>query len=155
MPAEVKSAVDDKQSKTTQAVEQAIAQDLPREIGVPVKSATCPQQQNLEVGQVFDCKVEIEQGAFLVRVTVKDAKGHLNFKTKQLLVLSEAEKLLQQSIKKNQGIDIKANCSGKVRVFQKVGDRIDCKLTQPDGKTGTATITVVSEEGKVDAKWKL
>ena len=143
------------QSKATQEVEQAIANDLPREIGVPVKSVECPNQPKLVPDQVFDCKAVIEPGSFLVRVTVKDAKGHLNFKTKRLLVLSEAEKLLQQSIKKSQNIEVKANCGGKVRLFKQVGDRFDCKLTNPDGKSGTATITVVSEEGKVDAKWKL
>ncbi|UBF29751.1 hypothetical protein K9N68_27095 [Kovacikia minuta CCNUW1] len=86
---------------------------------------------------------------------MKDAQGHLNFKTKQLLLLSEAEALLQQSIKKSKGVDVTADCGEKVRLFTKVGDRFDCKLTNPKGKPGTATITVISEEGKVDAKWNL
>jgi hypothetical protein len=154
-PTATQPSPENNSSKTTQEVEQAIANDLPKEIGVPIKSVDCPNQKKLVPDQVFDCKAAIEPGSFLVRVTVKDAKGHLNFKTKRLLVLSEAEKLLQQSIKKSQNIEVKADCGDKVRLFKKVGDRFDCKLSNPSGKIGTATITVVNEEGKVDAKWKL
>jgi len=152
---ETKSSVETGRSKTTQEVEKAITRNLSKEIGVPLKSASCPNQQTLTAGQVFECKAKIEQGSFLVKVTVKDPNGQLNFRTKQLLVLSEAEKLLQQSIKKSKGIDIKADCGDKVRLFTKVGDRFDCKLIDPNGKKGTATITVINEEGKVDAKWRM
>ncbi|WP_421654663.1 DUF4333 domain-containing protein [Leptothermofonsia sp. ETS-13] len=141
--------------KATEQVEQAIAHNLPKEIGVPIQSVSCPDEIALETGKVFDCKAQIPQGNFPVKVTVKDAQGTLNFRTRRILLLSEAETQLQQSIKKREGIDIKANCGGKVKPFKRIGERVQCKLTQSDGKTGTATITVISEEGKVDAKWKL
>ncbi len=141
--------------KAAEQVEQAIAQNLPREIGVPIQSVSCPDGVILEAGKVFDCKAQIPQGNFPIRVTVKDAQGTLNFRTQGILLLSEAETQLQQSIKKREGMDIKADCGDKVKPFKKVGERFQCKLTRPDGKTGTATITVISEEGKVDAKWKL
>lgn len=136
-------------------VEQAIAQNLPKEIGVPIQSVSCPDQVLLAAGTSFDCDAKIAQGRFPVKVTVKDAQGNLNFRTKQILLLSEAETKLQQSIKKSEKLDVKADCGGKVKLFKKVGEKFQCKLKTTDGKTGTATITPISEEGKVDAKWKI
>jgi hypothetical protein len=139
----------------TQRVEQAIAQNLPREIGIPLQSVSCPPQKTLEPGKVFDCHAQIAQGRFPVRVTVKDDTGNLNFKTRQILHLSRAENQLQQSIKQRDKLDVKADCGAKVKLFQKVGETFNCKLKTPTGQVGSATITAISEEGKVDARWKL
>jgi hypothetical protein len=136
-------------------VEQAIAAKLPQKIGVPIKSVSCPNKEVLQPGKVFECKAQIAQGSFPIRITVKDAQGNLNFKTKQILLLPEAETQLQQSVKAHEKVDVKAECGDKIKLFQKVGEQFSCKLVKPDGKTGTATIKVISEEGKVDAKWKL
>lgn len=142
-------------AEATKQVESAIAQNLPKEIGVPLKSVSCPPQEALKPGKVFDCKAQIDQGSFPVRVTVKDDTGSLNFKTKQILRLSAAETQLQQSIKQREKLDVKADCGAKVQLFQKVGEKFNCELKTPTGKAGSATITAISEEGKVDAQWKL
>ncbi len=141
---------------TQTQVEQAIAAYLPKEVGVPLQSVACPPTVKLEVGKVFACNVKIAEGTFPVNVTVKDASGLLTLKTRQILLLPEAEKELQESIKKRDRIDVKANCGNrKVKIPQKIGETFQCKLTGKDGKKGTATLTVTSKEGKVDAKWQI
>lgn len=139
----------------TEQLERAIAQDLPQEIGVPIQSVTCPRQEKLETGKIFTCTAKISPGTFLVEVTVKNSNGQITLKTKQILILTEAQKLLQQSIQQRMGTTVQADCGGKVKLFQKVGEKFQCKLTTASGKKGTATITVTKPEGKVDATWKL
>jgi hypothetical protein len=139
----------------TEQLERAIAQDLPQEIGVPIQSVTCPHQEKLEAGKTFNCTAKISPGTFPVEVTVKNPNGQITLKTKQILILTEAEKLLQQSIQQRTGTTVQADCGGKVKLFQKVGEKFQCKLATASGKKGTATITVTKSEGKVDATWKL
>jgi hypothetical protein len=141
--------------ETTRRLEQAITQYLPQEIGLPIQSVTCPAQTILIPGNVFDCDVKITEGTFPVKVTVKNAEGQVTLKTRQILLLPAAEAKLQQSIKQREGLEMKANCGGKVKIVKKVGETFQCKLTGSSGKTGSATMTVTSREGKVDAKWKI
>ncbi len=141
--------------ETTKRLEQAIAQYLPNELGVPIQSVSCPARSMLIAGNVFDCQAKIAEGSFPVKVTVKNAEGQVTLKTQQILRLSEAEAKLQQSIKQREGREMKANCGGKVKIVKKAGETFQCKLTDSSGKVGTATMTVTSKEGKVDAKWKI
>lgn len=141
--------------ETRKRLELAIAQYLPQELGVPIQSVSCPAPTIVIPGNVFDCKAKITEGTFPVKVTVKNAEGQVTLKTQQILLLSEAEAKLQQSIKQREGREMKANCGGKVKIVKKVGETFQCKLTDSSGKTGTATMTVTSKEGKVDANWKI
>lgn len=143
-------------SEVTTAIEKALTSNLSKQLGVPVKSVTCPSQEKLAAGLSFDCNAEIAEGTFPVNVTMKDTQGRFSLKTRQLVLLARVESLLQDAIKQQNKLDVKANCGdGKVKFFQKVGETFTCKLTNPSGKMGSATVTITSEEGNVDAKWSV
>lgn len=154
--ASVSPTADASKSQVTAAIEKALVSNLSKQLDVPVKSVSCPSQEKISAGLSFDCKAEIAEGTFPVNVTMKDTQGQFSLKTRQIVLLTRVETLLQDAIKQQNKLDVKADCGeGKVKFFQKAGENFTCKLTNPNGKTGSATVTITSEEGNVDAKWSV
>ena len=140
----------------TAAIEKAIVSTLSGKSPSPIKAVNCPDLEKLEGGKTFDCTLTIAEGTFPATVTLKDDSGNFLVKTKNILVRSALENQLVARIKQDNKVDVKAECgSSKVRFFKKVGETFTCKLTQTDGRVGTATITVTSLWGGVDARWSI
>lgn len=136
-------------------LEQILTGELTKQLGgVAIGAVTCPAQAKFTAGTVFDCQAQISNGTFPVTVTIQDDKGNFTFKTKQIAMLPKIESFLQQGIKDKSGVDVKANCGGKVLLIKQSGQTVECKLIDPAGKPGSATVTI-KDENNVDAKWKL
>jgi hypothetical protein len=150
----VQSSPQTQKTEPTKAIESAIAQNLFLQTNIPINAVNCPNQATLEAGSTFDCQVAIAGGTFLTTVTMKPAE-RFSLKTKQLIVLSRVEDLLEQAIKDGKQFEVKVDCGTAVKFFQAPGERFDCKLTEKAGKTGTATFTITDLEGNVDVKWTL
>lgn len=143
-------------TEETKAIEASIISTLSPQLSSPITAANCPNLEKLEAGKTFDCDLTVAEGSFLGTVTLKDANGGFSVNTKNVLVMPALEKQLVEAIKKENQLDVKVDCgSAKVKVFKDVGESFDCKLTQSNGKSGTATATVTTPAGGVDTKWKI
>jgi hypothetical protein len=107
----------------------------------------------VEAGTNLNCTLTIAEGTFPATVTFTDAAGKFTVNSKNFLSLPAVEQKLVESIKSQNQVDVKADCGGKVKLFKNVGESFECKITQPDGKTDTATATVTTLEGDVGLKY--
>ena len=143
-------AGDGDKSEGTKAVESEIVNVLSPKIPSPITAANCPNVGKVETGTTLNCTATIAEGTFPVVVTFTGADA--NISPKKLLNLSAIEQKVVESIKSQNQIDVKADCGGKVKVFEDIGDSFVCKVTQPDGKTGTADVVVKTLEGGISFK---
>lgn len=138
-------------SEGTKVVESEIVSVLSPKIPSPITAANCPNVGKEDVaGTTLNCTATIAEGTFPVVVTFTGADA--NISPKKLLNLSAIEQKVVESIKSQNQSDVKADCGGKVKVFEDIGDSFVCKVTQPDGKTGTVDVVVKTLEGGVSLK---
>jgi Domain of unknown function (DUF4333) len=143
-------------TEATKSIEASIINALSAQIPSPITAANCPNLEKLEAGKEFDCTLTVAEGTFPGTVTLKDSKGDFAVKTKNILMMPALETLLVTQIKQENKLDVKVDCgSNKVRLFKAVGESFECKIAPPNGKSGTATVTVTTPTGGVDAKWQI
>ncbi|UBF24137.1 DUF4333 domain-containing protein [Kovacikia minuta CCNUW1] len=119
-------------------------------IETPLQSLTCPAGVEIKVGNRFDCNAVSEGQAFAIAVEITSTTGpQFQWNTKGLLVLSKLEQFIQQQIRDKKGGSVTADCGGGIRVANP-GDTFECKVSDPQGQSRAAKITVKDEQGTVD-----
>lgn len=147
-------AVASNKAELTQKLETGLQGELSKQLGgIPIQAINCPNLEKIEAGKVFDCEATIAEGKFPVTVTLTNAEGGVQLKTKQLVVLSKVETWLQQGIKEKSGLDYKAKCNGKIVLIQQSAQTVTCTLTDTNGQSKTATVTI-QDENNIKAKWE-
>jgi hypothetical protein len=143
-------------TEATKSIETSLISILSAQSPSPITAANCPNLDKIEAGKEFDCTLTVAEGTFPGTVTLKDTEGNFGVKTKNILIMPALETQLVAKIKQDNKVDVKVDCGdSKVKLFKAVGESFECKLAQSDGKSGSATVTVTTVAGGVDAKWKL
>lgn len=147
-------AVSNNKPELTQKLETGLQGELSKQLGdIPIQAINCPSLEKVEAGKVFDCEATIAEGKFPVTVTLTNTEGGVQLKTKQLVVLSKVETWLQQGIKEKSGLDYKAKCNGKIVLIQPSAQTVACTLTDTNGQSKVATVTI-KDENNIKAKWE-
>ncbi len=132
-------------------VETALQRLYTERAGVPLESVTCPDNANLKAGGAFECKATAQGVNFGIQINMQNNEGKFDSKTKGLLILTKIEELLQQAFKEKAKVDVTTDCGGKLRAV-KTGDTFTCKVTNKEGQTRNATVTVKDEQGQINVK---
>ncbi len=144
------------QSKATNAAQMAKAEETlktfyTQQLGVPIDSVKCPSQVSFKPGSTFECQGTAQGVKFGISVNMKNEQGGFTTNSKGLLSLSKLEDLLKQTIKEKAGLDVTADCGGKIRVA-KPGESFTCDIKNDKGQARKATITVKDEKGNISIK---
>ncbi len=131
--------------------EQALKELYTKQTGVAIESVDCPDNVNFKAGSAFECQGSAEGINFGIQVKMENEQGRFDSKTEGLLILSKIEDLLETGIKKQAGIDVTADCGGKLRVA-KAGDSFTCEVKNDKGQTRNAKVTVKDEQGNINVK---
>ena len=132
-------------------VEQALQNLYKRQLGVPIELVNCPSNANLRAGGTFDCQTRAQGVNFKIRVNMADSRGKFNSHTRGLLILSKIEALIQKSVKEKTGVNVTANCGGKLRTARP-GEAFFCQVKSLQGQTRKAQVTVKDELGNTTVK---
>lgn len=138
-------------SSNVRKVETALKRLYGEKVGVPIESVNCPDNANLKAGGAFECKATAQGLNFGIQINMENNEGKFESKTKGLLILTKIEDLLQKAFKEKAKTDVTADCGGKLRAV-KTGDTFTCKVTNKEGQTRNATVTVKDEQGQINVK---
>jgi hypothetical protein len=131
-----------------QKTEAKLRQEFAKTKDFTVQAINCPANLTFQAGKSYDCQVTSDAGIFTVVLQMTNAKGDFRWNTKGLLLLSKLEQYIQQTVKQQGAGDVRVDCGGKARVA-KPGDAFQCKVTNAQGQTRSATVTVKDEQGGV------
>jgi hypothetical protein len=138
-------------------VEDAISTGLKEQIGVEVKSVTCPEDRPIKAQDQFTCDVEVDDAnfdglEFVVNVTQEDDEGNISWEAEGLLSLDAIEKQVTDGIAQQLEVEVTTECGPAYKVAKK-GERFECKASDSSGVSKTILIEVTDNEGNVN--WKL
>lgn len=131
-----------------QKTEEKLRQEFAKTKDFTVQAINCPANLTFQAGKNYECQVASDAGIFTVVLQMTDAKGDFRWNTKGLLLLSKLEQYIQQTIKQRGAGDVRVDCGGKARVA-KPGEAFQCKVTNLQGQTRSAKVTVKDEQGGV------
>ncbi|MBL1174387.1 DUF4333 domain-containing protein [Pantanalinema sp. GBBB05] len=131
-----------------QKTEDKLRQEFAKTKDFTVQAINCPTNLAFQAGKSYECQVTSDAGIFIVVLQMTDAKGDFRWNTKGLLLLSKLEQYIQQTIKQRGAGDVRVDCGGKARVA-KPGEAFQCKVTNAQGQTRSAKVTVKDEQGGV------
>ncbi|MBW4622229.1 MAG: DUF4333 domain-containing protein [Cyanosarcina radialis HA8281-LM2] len=129
-----------------------IKDELSKQLATDVKSVTCSGKVEVKAGQTFNCQAESDIGTIPVEAKLEDDKGRFSWKAKNVLDLSLIEQQIQQGIKQQLQVDVKADCGGKLKVA-KAGDKFECQVQDDGDAKRSVEVTVNDDQGNVN--WKL
>lgn len=131
-----------------QKTEEKLRQEFAKTKDFTVQAINCPANLTFQAGNRYECQITSDAGIFPVVLQMTDTKGDFRWNTKGLLLLSKLEQYIQQTIKQQGAGDVRVDCGGKARVA-KPGEAFECKVTNPQGQTRAAKVTVKDEQGGV------
>jgi hypothetical protein len=138
------------QSGVAKEIENRLNKTVSSATGAAIQSLTCPAGFEVKAGSRFDCNAVSDGQSFTIAVEITNATGpQFQWSTKGLLVLSKLEQFIQQQIKDRNGINVTVDCGNSIRVANP-GDTFECKVSDPQGQSRSAKITVKDGQGNVD-----
>jgi len=129
--------------------ETRLSQAVAQVIGLPLQTIDCPATIELKANSRFECQGTSDGQVFAIAVSLTDDPAKFQWGTKGLLLLPKLEEFIQKRVKDKSGLDVKADCGGKLRVA-KPGESFECKVTDARNQTRSAKVTVKDEQGSVD-----
>jgi len=135
--------------EAVQAFETRLSQAVAQVIGLPLQTIDCPANVELKANNRFDCQGMSDGQSFAIAVNMTDDPAKFQWGTKGLLLLPKLEAFIQKRVKDKSGLDVKADCGGKLRVA-KPGDSFECKVTDTRNQARSAKVIVKDEQGSVD-----
>jgi hypothetical protein len=137
-------------SGVVKEIEDRLNKTVSKATGAAIQSLTCPAGTEVKVGSRFDCNAVSAGQSFAIAVEITNATGpQFQWSTKRLLVLSKLEQFIQQQIKDKNGISVTVDCGNSIRVANP-GDTFECKVSDSQGQSRSAKITVKDDQGNVD-----
>ncbi|MGI0489277.1 DUF4333 domain-containing protein [Pantanalinema rosaneae CENA516] len=147
-PTPVASPTATAKPEPVQKTEEKLRQEFAKTQDFTVQAINCPTNLTFKAGSNYECQVISDAGIFPVVLQMTDAKGDFRWNTKGLLLLSRLEQYIQQTVKQQGAGDVRVDCGGKARVA-KPGEAFQCKVTNAQGQTRSAKVTVKDEQGGV------
>jgi hypothetical protein len=124
-------------------VEQKIKEFLPGNSNLKVSSVDCPSGIKEEKGRNFTCSAVIGGNKFTIRVTQTNSSGHVHLERVEAVIDPQKAAQFLESHGFT-GVD----CGSSLIVLAP-GKTFSCRVTSPDGRSGTIPLQVTSRSGKV------
>ncbi len=133
-------------------VKASIKDGIKEQMGITVKSVTCPEKHEAKAGDSFDCTALAENDS-TITVTVKenDDKGNIRWDTAETKGVIDLIQL-QSAIVAKTVINGTVDCGGKFKAV-KAGETFECKAKDAKGNSATIEVTVKDRDG--DVRWKV
>jgi hypothetical protein len=133
-----------------QEVANRLSKLVSQSIGVPVQSVNCPANFEIKVGSRFDCEARSDGQPFAIVVEITNETGpQFKWSTQGLLLVSKLEQFIQKQIQDKSGVAVTASCGSGIRVANQ-GDTFECQVTNTEGQSRSAKVTVKNDQGDVD-----
>jgi hypothetical protein len=128
-----------------------IENELIDEDDVEVSDADCPEVEEPEVGQTFECTAKVEGQDVRIGVTVTDAdEGIVDIASLDaILVVSVLENGIADDLTEQLGFDVSIECSDEGYLVAAVDSTLTCEASDGAGETANVTVTVNDAEGNV------
>lgn len=134
----------------TQMIETKLSSLVGAATGLSVQSVSCPTDMAVKAGNQFDCQAIAEGESFAIAVTLINEIGpEFTWTTKGLLQMTKLEQFIQDRIKAKSGALVTVNCGRKTRNANP-NDTFVCQITDTQGKSRDAKVTVKDTQGNVD-----
>ena len=141
-------------------LETEISQGLTTQTGLVTTAVTCPEDQTIEAGNVFNCEAALEGGQTLaIQVTQNDDEGNVNWSADEGLanlrglISSEAlETQIAQGIAEQLNIEATIDCGAPYRILL-TGETFNCTATNNSGNSASVEVTAEDDAGNV--VWRL
>ncbi|MCM1982729.1 DUF4333 domain-containing protein [Lyngbya confervoides] len=141
-------------------VETAISEGIQTQTGLVANTVICPEDQKIEEGNTFTCKVTLEGGqSFDAEVTQTDDEGNIRWDAQKGLeslngLISNAalEEQIAQGISEQLQVETSADCGGKFRIAL-TGETFECTVTDVQGNEQRVQVEAKDDEGNV--YWEL
>jgi hypothetical protein len=132
-------------SETEKKMQELMTQTM----DLAVASVNCPGREQAIVGDRFDCEAKAADQTFTVAVEITDTTGNFTWKTRGLVLLSKLEDSIRTSVKQKSGVEVTPDCGGRIRLA-KSGDKFECKVSDAQGQSRSAQVTVKDDQGSVE-----
>jgi hypothetical protein len=128
-----------------------IENELIAEDGVEVTDADCPEVEDPEVGQTFECTAQVEGQDVRIGVTVTDAEEGIVDVTSldAILEIATLEAMIADDMTQQSGFDVTVECSDEDYLVAEVGSLLTCEASDGAGSTASIAVTVKDAEGNV------
>lgn len=128
-----------------------IENDLIDDDAVEVTDADCPEVENPEVGQTFECSAQVEGQDVRIEVTVTDAEeGIVDVESLDaILVVSVLESGIADDLTEQLGFDVTIECSDEDYLVAEVASVLTCEASDGAGETADVAVTVTDAAGNV------
>jgi hypothetical protein len=128
-----------------------IENDLIDDEAVEVTDADCPEVEDPEVGQTFECTAQVEGQDVRIGVTVTDAEeGIVDIESLDaILVMSVLESGIADDLTEQLGFDVTIECSDEDYLVAEVASVLTCEASDGAGETAAVDVTVTDAAGNV------
>jgi hypothetical protein len=128
-----------------------IENDLIEDDAVEVTDADCPEVEEPEVGQTFECTAQVEGQDVRIGVTVTDAEeGIVDIESLDaILVISVLESGIADDLTEQLGFDVTIECSDEDYLVAEVASVLTCEASDGSGETAQVAVTVDDAAGNV------
>jgi len=139
------------------AVRASIQERLEELLDAPIAGVTCPDRRKAVADDTFECTAAGRHGATLrIRVTQMDDRGNVDWEvidSKGFLSIEALVVHIQDNIKTQVGIDVKAYCGWLTLREAVAGESFECEAADADGVTRMVLVTMTDDKG--GATWEL
>ncbi len=137
-------------SPIVKEMEDRLSNEFNQKTGIAVQSVTCPGIVEVKAISQFECEATADGQNFEIAVEVTNPTGpQFTWSTRKLLFLSKVETAIQEQVKNKNGANVTATCGGKIRAVNQ-GDSFNCQVSNTQGQTRSAKVTVKDDQGTVD-----
>jgi hypothetical protein len=128
-----------------------IENELIDDEAVEVTDADCPEVEDPEVGQTFECTAQVEGQDVRIGVTVTDAEeGIVDIASLDaILVVSVLETSVADDLTEQLGFDVMVECSDEDYLVAAVASSLTCEASDGAGETANVAVTVEDSDGNV------
>lgn len=128
------------------AIEQRISGLVSEAAKVQIQAVECPAAMTEKAGTTYECQVQSAIGPFTVMIRPTGQPGKFAWGTRGLLLTTKLNAFIQKSVQSQGAVTV--DCGTQARIA-KQGETFDCKVTEANGKSRTAKVTVRDDLGNV------
>jgi uncharacterized protein (UPF0212 family) len=130
-------------ARVRRAVDTRARLDYP---GVPLGRTRCPNTVDKRRGASFVCTVPVADLRLRVRVSQRDANGHIQLAAQQAVIQKTS---VEQFVAQHASISAMVSCGTQAVLVLAPGARFPCSVSFTDGTMQTVSVRVVDTAGTV------
>lgn len=133
----------------TDDVERKIGAAFTEQRKLPVEGVTCPRKRRVKAGDVFTCTLTVAGSKVAFRVRQRGGGRVSAEATRSIVDLRRAESTIAQTITRQTGSHIRAECGKERVVLKDPGDTFQCIAFDASGEPVAVTVTVKDLVGNI------